>query len=536
MKFNLSKKEYLLLLLFASFTILRIFSQSEYHFISSDEGKYLTLARHFPYHTLDNKSLFLLHPPIFPYVIHFFSLFMKDYIAGITVSIIASLLTFILIYKLLSLYVKNFYVILGTLLLYAISVEAIFWSQKEYKELFMLALFLSSIYYFIKGITQDKKYLIYASIFGAITALTTDHVIFLIPSFISAIIILRNRKTASALHAAIPILVTLLFYSFWLYVRFNVYTHNDYYSTGIDGIVEKVNDFGIKQVLNPVFFSETSIYGRFRPSDARHYSFVLGYMFNNIMLPIPLGLKMDTFMALFQNNIIYAKIIFYMVLFLLFLYSIFKITTDFFKQRKIMNNYNLFFLSIFLIFLFPATQQSSSFRMIMMAAVFLFYFISLGFSMAFRHHDKLIAIFVILLAVFMPFWIIWHPHLIFNQKLLAEAEKTSAFLKSQPKDGIMSQIGYSPELNYLTGKRIISMPTSTANLDFLLKRFGINYLVYGQRYWKPVSEENKDEVFNYDVIKYIQQNPNRFKLIGVFKEDLKGVVNDDEMHVYEVLN
>jgi len=536
MKFKIDRKGCLLLLLFACFAALRIFSDSPYHLIAADEGKYLTLARHFPFHTLDNKSLFLLHPPIFPYVVHFFSFFAQDYIAGITVSILASLITFILIYKLLSLYVKNFFVILGTLLLYAVSVESIFWSHMAYKELFMLAVFLAAIYFFIKGITQDSKYLAYASAFGAIAALTADHVIFLIPAFISAIIILRDKKKATIARAIIPIIITVLFYSFWLYVRFSVYTHNDYYSTGIDGIVEKVDNFGLKQILNPVFFPETSIYGRFRPSDIRHYAFVTGYMFNNILLPVPLGLKMDTFLEMFQNNIIYLKIIFYMFLLSLFILALFKITKDFFKERRIINNYNLFFLSIFFIFLFPITQQSSSFRMIMMAAVFLFYFITLGFSMLFRHHGKLIAIFVILLALSAPFWIISHPNLAFAQKRVVETEKTSAFLKSLPKDGIMSQIGYSPSLNYLSDKRIISMPTSTQNLDFILKRFNINYVVYGQHYWKPVSEENKDEVFNYEVIRYVQQNPSRFKPIGVFKEDLRGITSDDEIHVYEVVN
>ena len=534
MKFRIDFKIVILMLLFIAFITLRIFVNSQYYYISGDEGKYLTLARHFPYHTLDNKSLFLLHPPIFPYIIHFFSFLFKDYIAGITVSIISSIISFVLIYKLLSLFIKDFYVIAGTLLLYTLSVGGIFLSQNVLKESFTVMLFLASIYFFIRGISQNKKYLVHSSILGAITALTIDHVIFLFPTFMIAILFFHNKKTTKLLYAILPILVMLIFYSFWPYTRFYIYTNNDYYSTGIDGIIEKVNDFGIKQILNPVFFPETAVYGGFTPSDLKHYAFVFGYMFNILPFSIPLGVTNEIFLVLLKDKLFYFKLLSYGFMFFLFLYSTFNVIKKYNYERKIKNNYNLFFILIFLIFLFPITQQSSSFRMVFTSIIFLFYFISLGFVQFFGKFKKLIILFIFLLILFVPFWIKNNPYLVFELDRVVEAEKTAGFMNKLPKDGIIAQVGYSPELNYLTDKRIISMPSNPQNLNFILKRFNISYVVYGQHYWAEVSEKNKDKIFNYETIKYVQENPEKFRLIAVIKEDFKNLDKEDEMHIYEV--
>ena len=99
----------------------------------------------------------------------------------------------------------------------------------------------------------------------------------------------------------------------------------------------------------------------------------------------------------------------------------------------------------------------------------------------------------------------------------------------------MSQVGYSPELNYQTEKQIITMPSGPSNLDWILKEYKISYVLYGERYWEKFSDNNKDKVFNYDTIKYVKEHPEKFRLLKVIKEDY-GIFGSDNIFVYEVMD
>ena len=106
-----SNQKLMLFLVFAVFLAIRLFVQNPVYFIGGDDAKYLTLARHFPYHTLDNKSLFLLHGPMYPYIIHFFSYIFEDYIGAIMFSLICSIAAFFALYNIIMLLAKNFFIV-----------------------------------------------------------------------------------------------------------------------------------------------------------------------------------------------------------------------------------------------------------------------------------------------------------------------------------------------------------------------------------------------------------------------------------------
>lgn len=532
------RKKTLLYLVFAVFLILRLFVSSPVYFIGGDDAKYLTLAKHFPYHTLDNKSLFLLHGPIYPYTLHLFSYIFPDYIGGIIFSLLCSIVTFFVLYKLIMLLTKNYSLAIGTLALFTLSAENVFFANYVQKEAFMLMLFVTSIYFYLKGILADKKYFYFAAFFGAVTALTTDHVVLVLAAFAAAYFIFRKKET-KMIHAAVPAAATILFYSIILLTRLYIYTHNEYYSTGVDGVIEKVSDFGVRQLFAPAFFPETMEIVFSKSSALNNVLFISGYMFNMVPFEFPAALDRSTIGQLFYGNAIIftsIKLIFYLSLLGMVFIGLSAIFREL-KQKKFKSNHNLFFLLIFLFFFFPVTQRITTLRMVLMSSIPLFYLIVLGFNrIRFRKNTKRYLNYVfIAILIFAPiYWIYSHNNIVLGLGKSVEASNTAAFLNSLPKDGIMAQVGYSPELNYQTDKRIISMPSGPENLNRILKDFDIHYLLYGERYWEKFSEKNGNRIFNYDTIKYIIENPQKFRLLKAIKEDY-GSFGSDEIYVYEVV-
>ncbi|MAG92080.1 hypothetical protein CMO83_05380 [Candidatus Woesearchaeota archaeon] len=545
MKFKIRKlrksRNLVLVFLFLIFLALRLFTSTPSHFIGGDDAKYLKLADNFPNHTLDNKSLFLLHGPGFPYAIHFLSYLSEDHIAGIVISLISSIVAFFVLYKLIMLVSKNYNLAIMTLVLFTLSVENIKFATLIHKESFMIMLFLLSIYFFLKGVLKDKRYYYFASFFGIVTALTTDHVLFLLASFVAAYAIFGNLKKIQK-SAAIPIILTVLFYSLILFTRFSVYSSNVYYSTGVDGVIEKVSDFGVRQIFSPAYFPETIELVFSKSSLIVNVLFIFGYMFNIVPFVIPPGLDRSTVNTLFSDNLTSfftsIKLIVYLALFLMFIIGIYYLLKDL-KKKKFRNNPHLFFFLMFLLFIFPITQRITTIRFVLMATIPLFYFIALGavkikINRNFKINLLLLAVLILLLTPF--YWIASNNHFVLSADKTIEASNTAAFLDTLPEEGVMSQVGYSPELNYQTDKRIITMPSDPSTLDRILKDFEISYILYGERYWEKFSDDNADRVFNYDTIEYVRENPQKFRLIKVIKEDYEVIGATDEISVYEVVS
>ena len=531
-------ERFLLITLFLIFLALRLFSNLPYHYITGDEGKYLTLANNFPKHILDNKQFFLQHPPMFPYIIHFFSLFFYDYTAGTFVSVAASIVTFFVIYRLFIMLTNNYYLTLGTLVFYTLSHNILFFTRIVYKESLMLLLILLTIFFYIKGLKNNSKFsFLLSGFFGVVMAFTSDHAIFLPPSLLVSYLMFRQKKT-NFVYAIIPIVLVTLAYGSWLYTRFYVYTHNDYYPAGVDGVVVNTRNFGFKQIFSTNFFAESSAIVSMRLSDLVHYLFVFGYMFNMLPFSIPLGINMDNLQSLISAAF-FIKILFYAIFAVLFFYGIIIAISKIrpFTAKKIKYNHRLYFFLLFLIYIFPITRWFSSPRMVITSVVIMGYFISLGIFFVIGENwiKKFLILAIMLLIAWMPFWLYNNHNFLFAQEKIVESRNTAKYIETLPEDGVMSQVGYSPNLNYLTSKRLITMPADPLTLDLFIKIYNTSYLLYGSHYWFPFSEGKKKVVFNYKTIKYIMEHPEKYRLIKTIEEEYGTVDRPDTVYIYEVL-
>ena len=532
------------LLLFIVFIFLRAFSSSEYYFIqATDAVIYLNLAKNFPAYKLYNDQLYLRHPPMYSYFIRFFSSFFEDHIAAMLVSFVSGIATFFILYKFIKLISKNSYIAFGTLILFSLSDAYIKISTGIIKESFAVMLTLASIYFYLFFLKVEKvKYMVYSSLFAILLGLTTDHAIFLIPSL--AVCYLLFGKKTSLKFALIPIIFLMLSYGSWLGIRLYTYTHNEYYPASIDGTIVKTNEFGILQLLSPHFFKEEQKKYAMREFAMREFGSAFApsyyiqnivYMLNLRILALPSGLRLDNISNFLSPSLIFLIII-YALLLITAAYGVYKIIKLALKKGLKKNGMLLSFF-LFIIYMFPITQPYIGLRYIVTAIIFLYIIISYGIfkigeRLKFLNFYKIAIIgFILILVMYLPFYYSSNSYFILSKKKIVEAASTAKFINQLPKDGVMAQVGYPPELYYQTDKRIMALPISTDYM-FLIDLYNVSYLVYGEFYGSTFLRNNVR--IDDDLIKYINDNPKKFKLLRIIEEDYSAVKKKDHIRIYEI--
>ena len=540
MEKNKDKLFYALLwLTFLVFLFLRIFSSTQYEIIlRSDAGRYLELAKNFPYHTFHNNQLYITHPPFYPYLIHFFSYLFEDHIAGLFISLISAIVTFFVIWKLVILLTDSKYAALGTLVLYSLSSIYINMSTIILKESFSVMLTLLSIYFFVLFF-KNGGYLnvILSAVFGALLGMTTDIVVPLIPALIAIFIIFGSKK--KFWKASIPVFATILVYSLWILFRLYVYTHFEYYPASQDGTIVRVSDWSLINLVNTLQFKDTGMW--FAPGislDPAHYIYPVMYLLNLIIAPWPKGLSFNNISILLSSRYLF-QLLLYSVLSIAILYSLYR-TGKYTLLRGIKSNGMLLCLTLFLIFLMPLMSKFTATRYIIPSAIFLFATASYGLvelSKKFRLFNSfkaILTVIIIILVLYLPFYYVSNNYFILSKIKVVEAKNTAQFLNELPKNGIMTQTGYTQEIDYQTDKRVVALPADTAHM-FLMDLYGINYALYGEFYRRPFIEGNETGFFNYYVVKYIREHPKEFKLLKVMEVSYPTIDRKDHIYVYEVV-
>ena len=543
-------------ILFIVFLFLRLFTSSDYNFIDGDEIKYLEMAKNFPYHSTFNKQIEINHGPFFPYVVHIFTLIFEDYIAAIFISLLSAAITFFVLYKLLMMLTNNFSVTFVTLFFFTLSVEFIISSKAGLKESFVVMLIILSIYYYVKGVKfNNKKSIIAASIFGGLTAITTDHVIFLFPTFILSYVFFNYKQVnfrtltfPGLKYAILPILVMFLFYASWTGVKAYQYSTNEYYPAGLVGTPVSTEGFGLMELLNPRYFGdyESSLFGGFS-FDIKAYSYALGYMFNIVPFTIPRGLNFTTMDHLLLPKHIVYMIVIYLPFAFITLFSLFTMLKNLIKTKNIYNNVNLYMIGVFLIFMFPLTQHRASLRYFYTAFIFLYYFISYGLFILFSQrkklklYGKLITVITIGILLLIPYWYYQNNNFILFNKEFIYAQATGDFINSNlgRDDAIMIQPGYIYKLQYLTDRRTVGLTPLSDSLLPLIEYYNIDYVVFGKYFtWT-------NYFYSKDSVEYIMSHPDEFELIATIKEDYDALNvrlemgakmrASDELYIYRVI-
>jgi len=513
------KGKILIGLLFLAFLLPRIFISSPYYFVSMDEAKYLGLAASFPTHTLFNNQLYLVHPPLFPYLIRFFSLFSPDHIAGMAVSLLFAVVSFAAMVRLFKTLGKGAFRTTIALSVLALSSLHIPTSRVIYKDSMFLGLFLLSLALYVEGLVRARTgYLLLAGISGCACCLTSDLGVYLLPCFVIGHAVLRKEKTSVG-SVITPFLIAFLPYCAWLLVRLAVYRLGEYYPAGVDGTIEYVRALTPGRLFTPRYFPATATMFDFSPRLN-----ILSFHGNVYPLSPLFGLPLAA------HLIVYALVAYAAVA------SVVRAV----GRRKIRGDASLFFSILLVLFAFPVIFRPEP-RFVIPILLPMGYLLAEGvFLLAGRlpRGDRIvqwIALAVVVCALAgAANYVAHNTHLIFTLRKEVEGEKTARYLEGLPGDGVMAQVGYPPELAYLTDKRVVSLPPSPEKLDEFIRRYAIEYLLYGQHYWGKISEANAPNIWCYKTIRHIRENPERYPLLKVIDEEYAAVRWPDRVFVHSV--
>ncbi len=552
----------LLILLFFTFIILRLFVYLPVVIESSDDGKYVEVSQRLPDYTLYNDQPWLEHPPVFPSAIRAMSTIVPSpYFAAVMVSFASASVLFLILYRLFMLLTRSYYITFIVLLFYTLSVEFIIGAHTPFKESFGMMLIFASIFFYVRAVQFYRlKDLALATLFASFTALTFDHSIFLLPSFGLAYLFFNKEKIDLTSfhfpklgHALIPVIAVIFFFSAWNGFKAYEYSINDYYLIGLDGAPVNTEGFKLVHVLNPNYFEDNELY---LPSGityrARDYAHRLGYMFNSVPFNVPRGLSFATMEYLLLPYHIFFMIAIYIPLALLVIIGVVIIFRQTLKSLAIHQNSPLFILALFFIFLMPIIHTKSSPRYILASFIFLFYFIACGLLTAIKslHYSKktqerfrlTISGFLILLI---PLWIFSNPHFVFFNENTPIISKTSAFVNTQltQEGAIMAQPGYPVQLIRQTDRKVLGLPARPDKLDMFLERYDVAYIITGTVF-------NDFYGFADDSARYVKDHPEKFRLVASIDENYEAkepphgvlAINEytpkltDKLYVYEVLS
>ena len=511
------KSRFSLALMLLVFLLPRLFVSSPYYFVSLDEAKYLSLAKSFPSHTLFNKQFYVVHPPLFPAFIRFVSVILPDHTAGILVSLAFSLLSFAVIVRLFRLLGKDPYWITVALFPLAVSPLHIPTSRVVYKDSMFFGLFLLSLYFFIRGLILVRPGIfLWSAGAGMVCALTSDLAVYLYPGYLFAWLIFRRRgrggRVTEALRgrtAAVPPLLLLAVQGIWLLLRYRIFSRNDFYPAGVDGTIEYVRAFTLRSLLAPRYFPETVRLFDFRLDLAR-----LGLHGNVYPVEGLIGLP----------QILYTM--FYAFCVLTAVWIVIRVV------RGGRSFTGAFFVSLLVIYSAPALLHPEP-RFLIPVLLPLCYLFAEGISLAAGKGMRYAAAILIVVSLLgTAAYLDGHRQLALAARKEVESSRTAEFLKDLPEDGIMAQVGYPPELAYLTGERVLALPLSPEKLDDFIRRYDIHYLVYGQRYWAPIDERFARAVWCYPTIKYIRDHPARYPLIGAIDENYRSGEKPDRIFIH----
>jgi len=562
MKFFEDEKKYRMLLLIALFLVfltLRLFVREEFLLLSGDYMKFIETADNFPNHTLYNNQLYVLHPPLYPYVIYFMKLITGSYVYGsILVSLVTAAALFWILYFFLMYLSNNFVLSYFTLVFFTLSNNMINAGYSPLRESLVMALLIGAIFSYLIGIREKKRrHLVYAAILGGISALTSDHGIFLIPAFAITYLIFNKEKPLlfkfkfpNLGWAIMPALVVLIFFGMWLGIKAHAYSSNPYYPyypIGASAVPIDVSNYNLFNLIQPQSFptwdsSLPKAVFEGPIQSLKRYASQLGYMFNMEPFSLPRGLNLTTREYLLKPYHVAYIFLIYLPLFLIAVFGFFTLLKNALSEKKIHQNLSLYIFLLFLLFIFPILSRFTGPRYYYTAYLFFFYFIAYGIvSLSNYFSDqktkKIMLSFGFLLLLVILFWM-FNNTFLFNVHIEPMGPNTADYInKNIPKDkAIMLQPGYIAVLNHLVDNRILGLHAFSEDLDSTADHFNIDYFIFSRYFTKDAHH------FSQEAAEYIQTHPEKYRLVATINEDYTDFfvqgdkARTDEVYIYERIN
>lgn len=511
------------------FSVKRDRIRNSTYFVALDEAKYLRLARVFPEHRLFN-TFYLTHPPLYPGFVSFMPDFGKDFaFRGVFLSWLSSLGLFAVFF----IFARSFGYSGFTLLFsyfFLISFEIIrMYSQLIMKESFFLMLFVGALGCFNWSLRNRNKAALPCSMVMALCAVgTAEQGLFLVPLFF--FLWYLHKPRAKIYFLSVP-LFTGIAYTFWMALRYRSYSTNEFLSCGVDGTVEGVSNWSFQHLLNPHLFPFSSQ--------------VMGFRFEIDLFRIIYRLRelFEWFSPLSDYSYLFQLffIIFLASWCLLLLRRLDPMKTFDLKNCDTSWQKVVFFLIYCAIALFPLLNRGTQARMMM--TVLPVIALVLAECCRFwgnvlikkKHHRDLVAtaLLIGMCSIMILSGLSRHHGFLFDLSFEFESGESAGKLKSLSPTLIIAQTGYPPELEYLTGIPVISLPQEPFLLEKLLEDNDNVVLLFGHHYLSSPDEDSL--TFCIDTIHYIRSHQEKFLLLQRIPETYQTVNWPDIISLYKPL-
>jgi hypothetical protein len=124
---------------------------------------------------------------------------------------------------------------------------------------------------------------------------------------------------------------------------------------------------------------------------------------------------------------------------------------------------------------------------------------------------------------------------LFSRPPLTRGAGIAGFFEKMPRDtGIMAPQGLSPEIVYLTDKRVVALPFDPRLLDEFIREYRISYVVTSREYLGRYDKPDLDLYTSRVVTEHLFRNPEKYRPLRTAAETFPAFYPPQEYFVFGV--
>jgi hypothetical protein len=491
---------------FALFLILRLFSGDPYYLLGGDQCTFLELARTFPKHQLFNHELYLIHSPLFGYAIGILHLALPLLASGLLAVLIFACLNFFAVRALGQFEnLPRTAVSIGLIYL-AISRPAVAYDYHVARISILVCSNALALLAFVRMLEKPgRKMLLLAIAANVFTLLVSDQGLVVLPCEALLFLARRPRHWKPVLWLAADSAAAALI---WPAVRLIEFSTRADLPAGISGTIEFTRNFPWAALLQPNFLPFTNAHrSLFTQTSLSLRNLKPGLLAG---LPTDLLLLPRWLSALLTIVLICAAM------------------AESGRRKRA-----LVWLGMSLLFLLPVGMGMNEWYGLGFLVPFALLMME-GAAVFTVRADKAIAIGLSAACILAA--VLWMAapapephdllsprggmHFLFTRPPVTRGAVVATYFASMPRDiGIMAPTDLSPEVVYLTDKRVVALPFDPAVLDKFIDEYNISYILTSSEFFVRYPSPVADKYTSSLVMRYLAEHQDRYRLVNSQREN-----------------
>jgi hypothetical protein len=513
---------------FGLFLIVRLFSADNYFQLGGDQGTFLELGRTFPKHQLWNHELYLIHPPLFGYLVGLLHVALPLLAAGLAATLLCAVVNFFAVRVLGESEGLPRAAICAGLIYLALNRGGVAYDYHVARVSILVATTALALLAFLRLLKEPgRKTLWWAIAANTACLMVSDQALVLLPC--QALLLWARggfRQWRWIPVAAASVAAAAL----WPTVRLIEYGRHADLPAGIDGTIELTRGLPAMAALQPNYLPFTNAHR----SLFTQTSLSLANLKPALMADLPTDLVgvPRALSVLIVAGLIAAALA---------------------RARR---RPALLWLAMSLLFLLPVGMGMNEWYgmgFIVPFSILIMQGAAAGLDWAegrLRHAGgKLTAALCAACLLMAVLWLaapapgehgLLEPRggaeFLFARPPLTRGSTVSRFFDSMPRDtGIMAAPGLGPEIVYLTDKRVVAIPFDPKLLDRFQAEYRISYIVTSTDYLLPYPSPQADLWTGHLATRYISQHPERYRLVQRVHEEHPAFYEPADYLVFQVI-